>query len=340
MLTTDDFNYELPDELIAQYPLPERTASRLLVVNRDTQQLEHRIFSDIIDFIHADDLLILNDTKVIPARLFGVKQSGGQVECLIERVLNEREALAHIRSSKSPKAGARLCFEGVAWATVLGRCDELFQLRFDGQLPVLDLLEKFGHIPLPPYITRRDVNEDRERYQTVFAQKPGAVAAPTASLHFSDTLLGQLQQRGTAIAHVTLHVGAGTFQPVRVKAIEEHVMHREWIDVPQRTIDAMAACKARAGRVIAVGTTAMRALQTCTLSGTPRAYQGETDIFIYPGFEFRGVDALITNFHLPKSTLLMLVSAFTGLDLTRHAYRAAIEAKYRFFSYGDAMFIT
>ena len=338
-LTTDDFDYLLPEALIAQYPLPERTASRLMIIDREQEQLAHQVFTEIVNYIEPNDLLIINDTRVIPARLFGVKETGGKLECLIERVVSAREALAHIRCSKSPKAGTRICLEQALWATVVKREDELFYLQFDGDEPLFDLLEQYGHMPLPPYITRSDEHADRERYQTVFAQQRGAVAAPTASLHFSDALLAQIEERGTHIAKVTLHVGAGTFQPVRVDHIEDHHMHSEWIDVSQQTVDAINVCRQRGGRVIAIGTTALRALESCVHQGEPQAYHGDTDIFIYPGFKFHCVDALLTNFHLPRSTLLMLVSAFASTDLIRHAYAAAIEESYRFFSYGDAMFI-
>ena len=337
--TTNDFDYQLPSELIAQQPLPRRTDSRLMVVNRQTQTITHHAFTEIINFIAPNDLCVLNDTKVIPARLFGVKDSGGKIECLIERVLSAHEALAHIRSSKSPKEGARLTLEHALTATVLGRQDELFHVRFDGEDNLFDQLEQFGHIPLPPYIERSDALNDRERYQTVFADKLGAVAAPTASLHFSVELLSDIAARGTAFTKVTLHVGAGTFQPVRVDDLAQHHMHSEWIDVNNDTVNAVQDCQQRHGKVLAVGTTAMRALESAALSGTLQAYQGETDIFIYPGFSFQCVDKLLTNFHLPKSTLLMLVSAFGGYDLLREAYNAAIEERYRFFSYGDAMLI-
>ncbi|PHQ80154.1 MAG: tRNA preQ1(34) S-adenosylmethionine ribosyltransferase-isomerase QueA [Coxiella sp. (in: Bacteria)] len=337
-LETADFDYTLPQKLIAQYPLAERTASRLLVVNEDAYLHQH--FGDILGHIRPDDLLVLNDTKVIPARLYGRKESGGKIECLIERVLSEHEALAHIRSSKSPKAGTQLILEDTMSAVVIGRDDALFHLRFDGETNLFDLLDQFGHMPLPPYIDRPDEINDRERYQTVFAKKRGAVAAPTASLHFSEALLEQIKAQGTHIANVTLHVGAGTFQPVRVDSIDDHKMHKEWIDVPQATVDAVHACRARGGRVIAIGTTAMRALESAAQSGTLQSYCGDTDIFIFPGFEFRCVDVLLTNFHLPKSTLLMLVSAFAGYKSTRAAYATAIEQSYRFFSYGDAMWVT
>ena len=337
--TTNDFDYQLPSELIAQQPLARRTDSRLMVLNREALTITHHAFTDIVNFIAPNDLCVLNDTKVIPARLFGVKESGGKIECLIERVLSTHEALAHIRSSKSPKEGARLTLENALTATVLGRQDELFHVRFDGEDNLFDQLEQFGHIPLPPYIERSDAVSDRERYQTVFADKRGAVAAPTASLHFSTELLSDIASRGTPFTKVTLHVGAGTFQPVRVDDLAQHHMHSEWIDVSDDTVRAVHECQQRNGKVLAVGTTAMRALESAALSGALQAYQGETDIFIYPGFSFRCVDKLLTNFHLPKSTLLMLVSAFGGYDFLREAYSIAITEKYRFFSYGDAMLI-
>lgn len=338
-MSTNDFDYELPADLIAQYPLPVRTDSRLMVLKRDCQTIEHHSFADIIHFISPNDLCVLNDTKVIPARLLGIKESGGKIECLIERVIATHEALAHIRSSKSPRAGTRLMLEKALTATVLGRQGELFHLHFDGDTCLLDQLEQFGHIPLPPYIQRPDSINDRERYQAVFAEKLGAVAAPTASLHFSEKLLHDIAARGTAFARVTLHVGSGTFQPVRVDDASQHHMHSEWIDVPKAAVDAVANCHAGQGKVMAIGTTALRALETAALSGMLQPYQGETDIFIYPGFSFHCVDKLLTNFHLPKSTLLMLVSAFGGMDFLRQAYAEAIKEHYRFFSYGDAMLI-
>lgn len=338
-LTINDFDYFLPEALIAQHPLAERTASRLMAIDREHEQITHHVFPAIANYIKPDDLIIINNTKVIPARLFGAKDSGGKLECLIERVISADEALAHLRCSKSPKPGTRIYLEQTLEATVIKRVGELFYLQFSGDVPLFDLLDQYGHMPLPPYITRCDEHNDRERYQTVFAEKHGAVAAPTASLHFSEALLTQIKEQGTQVAKVTLHVGAGTFQPVRVAAVKDHHMHSEWIDVPQVTVDAIMACQQRGGRVIAIGTTALRAVETCARTGAPQAYQGDTDIFIYPGFEFQCVDALVTNFHLPKSTLLMLVSAFAGTELVRRAYSAAIEECYRFFSYGDAMFI-
>ncbi len=332
---TNDFNYTLPEALIAQHPLATRTASRLLCVNSTSGQLDHRVFSDIKSLISPNDLLVLNNTKVIPARLFGCKASGGKIECLIERVLSDHEALAHIRSSKSPKPGSQIILESVLSATVLGREGELFKLRFSGEKTLFEQLEECGHMPLPPYIVRSDQHEDRERYQTVFAKHRGAVAAPTASLHFDELLLADIRNQGTAIAYVTLHVGAGTFQPVRVDDIQSHHMHDEWFEVDSEVILAIERCRARGGRVIALGTTVVRALESSALG----AQTGETHIFIYPGFEFNYVDALVTNFHLPKSTLLMLVSAFAGYDLIKQAYQVAIQEEYRFFSYGDAMFV-
>ncbi len=339
MLSTDAYDYALPQSLIAQHPLKERTASRLMVLNSGQQTIAHHQFKDIIDFIRPEDLLVINNTKVIPARLFGQKESGGKLECLIERVLNAHEALAHIRSSKSPKPGNRIILESKLNATVVGRKGELFHLKFEGSEDVFALLERHGHMPLPPYIERPDEIEDRERYQTIFAQHKGAVAAPTASLHFDEVLLNRIRDQGTQVTEVTLHVGAGTFQPVRVNDVTQHHMHSEWIDVSQQTADAIHACKIRGGRIIAVGTTVMRALESAALTGTLKPFKGDTEIFIYPGFEFKCVDALLTNFHLPKSTLLMLVAAFAGYDFILKAYQTAVDAQYRFFSYGDAMLI-
>jgi S-adenosylmethionine:tRNA ribosyltransferase-isomerase len=337
--TIDDFDYVLPDDLIAQQPLSERTASRLLVLDRSNQQMQDRHFSDIADFIRPEDLLVLNNTRVIPARLYGHKSTGGKIECLVERMLSEHELLVHLRSSKPPKPGASLCLEGAIDVEVVGRKGELFHLRVLNDIPVLKLLEKHGHMPLPPYIERADTIEDRSRYQTVFGYRDGAVAAPTASLHFDQELLDRLKAQGVAIAEVTLHVGAGTFQPVRVDKIEDHHMHQEWIDVPASTVEAIKQAKARGGRVISVGTTVTRALETAAQGGMLQSYSGETKIFIYPGFKFQCVDALITNFHLPKSTLLMLVSALGGYVFMQQAYKHAVAKRYRFFSYGDAMLI-
>ena len=333
-----DFFFQLPDVLIARHPLAERRASRLLVLDGPSGALAHRQFADLLDHLNAGDLMVFNDTRVIPARLFGQKRTGGKLEVLVERVLDDRRVLAHVRSSKSPKPGSAILIEGGGAAQVLARHDALFELEFDED--VLALLERAGHMPLPPYIDRPDEAADRERYQTVYAQRAGAVAAPTAGLHFDNELLAALREKGVETAFVTLHVGAGTFQPVRVEKIEEHHMHREWLEVSQAVVDAVAACRARGGRVIAVGTTSVRSLESAARDGELKPFSGDTDIFIYPGKPFHVVDALVTNFHLPESTLLMLVSAFAGYSETMAAYAAAVAEGYRFFSYGDAMFIT
>jgi len=333
-----DFFFQLPDALIARHPLAERRASRLLVLDGETDKLSHRHFADLLEYVRPGDLMVFNNTRVIPARLFGQKATGGKLEILVERVLGSRSVLAHIRSSKSPKAGSRILLDGGGEAEMVARHDALFELQFDED--VLSLLERIGHMPLPPYIDRPDDAEDRERYQTVYAQRAGAVAAPTAGLHFDEALLDSLREAGVETAYVTLHVGAGTFQPVRVERIEEHHMHREWLEVTQEVVDAVAACRARGGRVIAVGTTSVRSLETAARGGELKPFSGDTDIFIYPGKTFHVVDALVTNFHLPESTLLMLVSAFAGYPETMAAYAEAVAQRYRFFSYGDAMFIT
>ncbi|MFC5694050.1 tRNA preQ1(34) S-adenosylmethionine ribosyltransferase-isomerase QueA [Pseudomonas sp. GCM10022186] len=333
-----DFHFELPEALIARHPLAERRASRLLVLDGESGVLNHRHFADLLEYLRPGDLMVFNNTRVIPARLFGQKASGGKLEILVERVLDSHRVLAHVRSSKSPKPGSRLLIDGGAEAEMLTRHDALFELRFDDE--VLPLLERVGHMPLPPYIDRPDDAADRERYQTVYARHAGAVAAPTAGLHFDQALLDAIAAKGVASAFVTLHVGAGTFQPVRVERIEEHHMHREWLEVGQDVVDAVAACRARGGRVIAVGTTSVRSLESAARDGELKAFNGDTDIFLYPGRPFHVVDALVTNFHLPESTLLMLVSAFAGYPETMAAYAAAVEQGYRFFSYGDAMFIT
>lgn len=333
-----DFHFELPDELIARYPLAERRDSRLLVLDGPSGALSHRRFPDLLDFLAAGDLLVFNNTRVIPARLFGRKVSGGKLEILVERVLDEYRVLAHVRSSKSPKPGSLIDIDGAGRARMLARHDALFELSFAE--PVLGLLERVGHMPLPPYIDRADEGSDRERYQTVYAERAGAVAAPTAGLHFDQALLQALADKGVERAFVTLHVGAGTFQPVRVERIEDHQMHSEWLEVSQAVVDAVEACRARGGRVVAVGTTSVRSLETAARDGVLKPFCGDTDIFIYPGRPFHVVDALVTNFHLPESTLLMLVSAFAGYAQTMAAYQAAVREGYRFFSYGDAMFIT
>ncbi len=335
-----DFHYPLPPALIAQRPAAERGASRLLCLDGPSRRLVDRRFRELPDLLRPGDLLIFNDTRVIPARLFGVKASGGKIEVLVERVLEERRVLAHIRASKAPKPGMSLYLEGGLEAEVRGREGELFELVFGGEQPVLSLLEQHGHIPLPPYIDRPDADEDRARYQTVYARRPGAVAAPTAGLHFDEAMLDQLRTRGVESAFVTLHVGAGTFQPVRVDELSAHPMHAEYANVSAEVCERIAAARARGGRVIAVGTTVTRSLESAAAGGELRPFAGETRLFIYPGYRFRVVDALITNFHLPESTLLMLVCAFAGYDSVMAAYRHAVEQEYRFFSYGDAMFVT
>ena len=331
-----DFDFDLPDELIAQFPPAVRGASRLLHVGRDGA-LADREFRDLPSMLTANDLLVMNDTRVIKARLFGRKNSGGRVELLVERVTDEREALAFIRASHAPKPGSTIELGDGVVVEVLAREHDLTRLRFGR--PVLTVLDALGRLPLPPYITHAPTADDEARYQTVYANEPGAVAAPTAGLHFDDAMLATLEEAGVRSARVTLHVGAGTFQPVRVDDIVEHRMHSERYTIPQATVDAIAETRAHGGRVVAVGTTSLRALEAAAQSGKLHAGSGETDIFITPGYAFRVVDALITNFHLPRSTLLMLVSAFAGVEPIRAAYAHAIRQRYRFFSYGDAMFL-
>lgn len=333
-----DFHFELPDSLIAHHPLSERRASRLLCLDGPSGEVSHRHFVDLLEYLRPGDLMVFNNTRAIPARLFGRKETGGQLEILVERVLDARRVLAHVRASKSPKTGTRIITDGGAVAVMVARHDALFELAFDED--VLALLDRVGHMPLPPYIDRTDEPADRERYQTVYAQKAGAVAAPTAGLHFDQEMLQAIADMGVQRAEVTLHVGAGTFQPVRVERIEDHQMHSEWLEVSADVVEAVKACKARGGRVIAVGTTSVRSLETAARDGELKPFSGDTDIFIYPGRPFHLVDALVTNFHLPESTLLMLVSAFAGYTQTMAAYQAAVDERYRFFSYGDAMFIT
>jgi S-adenosylmethionine:tRNA ribosyltransferase-isomerase len=336
--TVSDFDFVLPPDLVAQHPAPERSASRLLD-GRGSLPVD-RTFRDLPSLLEPGDLLVFNDTRVIKARLIGEKPTGGAVEALVERVLPGHEVLAHVRASKSPRPGTRLRFENAFDVEVLGRGgsdNSLFHLRFPED--PLVLLQRHGHVPLPPYITHGDTAGDAERYQTVFADKPGAVAAPTAALHFDEAVLAALEARGVKRAAVTLHVGAGTFQPVRTENLAEHRMHREWLDVGAGTVAAIAATRATGGRIVAAGTTTLRALESAARGGTLAPFAGETDLFITPGFEFRVVDVLITNFHLPRSTLLMLVSAFAGYEHVRALYHHAIEARYRFFSYGDAMLL-
>ncbi|WP_020561361.1 tRNA preQ1(34) S-adenosylmethionine ribosyltransferase-isomerase QueA [Thiofilum flexile] len=335
-----DFYYELPPELIAHYPLAERSASRLLVLDGNTGEYRDQQFADIIGLLNAGDLLVFNNTRVIPARLYGQKNTGGKVEVLIERILDEYSALAHIRASKAPKVGARLTLESVLEIEITARQDDLFKIKLLGTLPFLTALEQHGHIPLPPYITRQDEISDRERYQTVFAERPGAVAAPTAGLHFDEEILQRLKAKGVEFASVTLHVGAGTFQPVRVDDLTEHKMHTEYAEVSKETCAAVQACKARGGRVIAVGTTSVRSLESAARSGVLEPFYADTQLFIKPGFQFNVVDAMVTNFHLPESTLLILVSAFAGYANIFKGYQYAVKEHYRFFSYGDAMFLT
>jgi S-adenosylmethionine:tRNA ribosyltransferase-isomerase len=340
MLTLDDFDFHLPPELIAQHPAPERSASRLLHVSEST--LKDRLFTDLPSYINLGDLLVFNDTRVIKARLFGRKESGGQVEVMIERIVDRGHAIAQIRASKSPKPGSRIILENAFALTVTGRTgeqSEFFALELTGDGDLYTLIEQNGHLPLPPYITHAAEIDDETRYQTVYARHSGAVAAPTAGLHFDEAMLAQLAARGAELAWLTLHVGAGTFQPVRVNNLAEHRMHAENFDIPQATVEAIARTRARGGRVIAVGTTSLRALEAAAQGSELRAGAAETDIFITPGYRFRVVDRLITNFHLPKSTLLMLVSAFAGCDNIRAAYLHAVAEHYRFFSYGDAMLL-
>jgi len=334
-----DFKYLLPEALIAQKPLAERDGSRLLCMDRNTSVIIDRQFSDFIDLINERDVLVFNDTKVIPARLFGNKQSGGKVEILIERILDDYHAIAHVKASKSPKPGALIKLDKGFQCLVQGRVDDLFLLEFD-DFKVLELLEQIGHIPLPPYITRADDESDLTRYQTVFAKESGAVAAPTAGLHFDLAMMNKIKAKGAQIVFVTLHVGSGTFQPMRVEDLSEHIMHKEFFAVNQATVDAVKLARARGGRVVAIGTTSVRALESASKSGVLVAGFGDTDLFITPGYQFNSVDAILTNFHLPESTLLMLVSAFAGYQSIMAAYNHAIDHSYRFFSYGDAMFLS
>ena len=330
-----DFDYDLPPELIARYPASDRRGSRLLAVGDDIADLG---FAELPSLLRAGDLLVFNDTRVIKARLAARKETGGKAEILVERIENDRVALVHIRASKSPKPGSRLMIQGGAEATVVARDDDLFVLKFSVDL--LPYLDAHGDVPLPPYLEREADETDVERYQTVYARDPGAVAAPTAGLHFDDAMLDETLAAGTRHVHVTLHVGAGTFQSLREEHIEENRLHSERVEVGQACVDAVEETRAAGGRVIAVGTTSVRALECASAGGHLAAFNGETDLFILPGYEFRSVDAMITNFHLPQSSLLMLVAAFAGKDRILNAYRHAVREKYRFFSYGDAMFLT
>ncbi|ENC6730227.1 tRNA preQ1(34) S-adenosylmethionine ribosyltransferase-isomerase QueA [Vibrio navarrensis] len=345
-MQVSDFHFDLPDELIARYPQPERTASRLLQLNGNTGEVKDGTFKDVLDLVQPGDLVVFNNTRVIPARMFGRKASGGKLEVLVERMLDDKRLLAHVRCSKSPKPGSTVILgENDQYsAEMVARHGALFELKLNGDKTLLEVLEEIGHMPLPPYIDRPDEDADKERYQTVYNQKPGAVAAPTAGLHFDAQLLEQMQAKGVQLAYVTLHVGAGTFQPVKVDNIHDHHMHAEYAEVPQEVVDAIAATKARGGRIIAVGTTSVRSLESAAQDalkkGTELApFFADTEIFIYPGYQYQLVDCLITNFHLPESTLIMLVSAFAGYEHTMRAYQHAVDNQYRFFSYGDAMFI-
>ena len=330
-----DFDFELPELLIAQHPSPKRTDSRLLVRN---DEFIDSHFSDLGLFLKPNDLLILNDTRVIPARLFGHKDSGGKVEVLIERLVSDHDALAMIKASRSPKIGSYIILENKVRLKICDKNDGIYSVSFESD-SVLNTLNEVGHIPLPPYIDRDDAKEDVSRYQTVYAQNNGAVAAPTAGLHFDESLLSSLKEQGIDHTFVTLHVGTGTFQPVKVENIENHKMHSEYYEISQEAVDKIVKTKAMSGRIIAVGTTTVRTLESIALNGELTSQKGETDIFIYPGFEFRIVDVLITNFHLPKSSLLILVSAFIGFDEMHQTYQHAIKEQYRFFSYGDAMLL-
>ncbi|MCL1068882.1 tRNA preQ1(34) S-adenosylmethionine ribosyltransferase-isomerase QueA [Shewanella olleyana] len=338
-----DFSFDLPDELIARYPMAERNASRLLTLDGNSGALADQQFTDVLSKVNSGDLMVFNNTRVIPARLFGQKASGGKLEILVERMLDTKRILAHVRCSKSPKVDSIVILDGGYEMTMLKRHDALFELALDSDKTILEVLEEVGHMPLPPYIDRPDEDADKERYQTVYNQTPGAVAAPTAGLHFDEAMLAALKDKGVKIAFVTLHVGAGTFQPVRVDTIDEHVMHSEWAEVSQEVVDLIAETKAAGNRVIAVGTTSVRSLESAAKASgdNPLAeFKGDTDIFIFPGYKFKVIDAMVTNFHLPESTLIMLISAFSGFDNVMKAYQHAIEQKYRFFSYGDAMFLT
>ena len=345
-----DFSFNLPEHLIARYPKAERTASRLMSLEGNTGELQDLNFTNIIDKLSVGDLLVFNNTRVIPARMFGQKSSGGKIEVLVERVLDDKRFLAHVRASKSPKQGAQLLLENSVSAIMLRRHGALFELEIQDDKNVLQVLEDIGHMPLPPYIDRPDEDSDKERYQTVYNEKPGAVAAPTAGLHFDEKLLAKIKAKGVNFAFVTLHVGAGTFQPVKVDEIKDHIMHAEYVEVPSDVVEQIKQTKANGGRVIAVGTTSVRSLESAAKASIKndepfavenlQEFYADTDIFITPGCQFYLIDGLLTNFHLSESTLLMLVSAFAGYDNIMRAYQHAIAQEYRFFSYGDAMFLT
>ncbi len=339
MYTLSDYDYALPEQQIARYPAEKRTESRLLAVDKATQQLAHRQFVDLADFLRPGDLLVMNDSKVMPARLYGHKSSGGKVEILVERLLDKNRALAHLRASKTPKSEQIIHLDSDDAIKVIGRQNDLFVIEAANQRSWTDIMEQTGEIPLPPYFHREAEATDKERYQTVYAHKDGSVAAPTAGLHFDKPFLHNLQDLGIELAYLTLHVGAGTFQPVRTEQIREHQLHHEWIQVPDSVCQAIARTKERGGRVIAVGTTTVRSLETAAQSGNLQPFNGDSNLFIYPGYEFKVIDGLLTNFHLPQSSLLMLVAAFAGYEITMKAYQHAIAAQYRFYSYGDCMLI-
>lgn len=339
LLKKSDFHYDLPAELIAQQPLPERSTSRLLVLDAPRCSLIDREFRDLPQLLQSGDLVVFNDTRVLPARLFGRKPTGGAVEIMLERITGTHTAIAMLGVSKKPREGSLIELDDGTPVRVLGREGQFFELRFECAEPLEKLLLKVGHMPLPPYIARPDDARDSERYQTVYARRPGAVAAPTAGLHFDTLLLDALRDRGVEFGYITLHVGAGTFQPVRTEKIEDHEMHREWLDVGAELVEKIHLTRARGGRVVAVGTTVVRALEAARTEEGPRAFAGETRIFIFPGYRITSIDGLITNFHLPESTLLMLVSAFAGREFVLSAYHHAVEQSYRFYSYGDAMLV-
>ncbi len=338
-MKVSDFRFDLPEHLIAQYPLPKRSASRLLHLERESGRLHDRQFADLPDLLEPGDLLVFNDTRVIPARLWAQKSTGGRVEIMVERMISASEALVQLRVNRKPAVGSRLIVDETGQIEVIGREGEFWRLRVVAGPEWPELLDRVGHMPLPPYIERGDEALDEDRYQTVFARVPGAVAAPTAGLHFDDAVMDRLHERGVETAWCTLHVGAGTFQPVRAERVEDHTMHAEWLEVGPDLVASVRATKERGRRVVAVGTTAVRSLETAAAGGELEPFAGDSRLFIYPGYEFRVVDAMVTNFHLPGSTLLMLVSAFAGRENVLAAYRHAVEAEYRFFSYGDAMFI-
>ena len=338
-MKVSDFSFDLPEHLIAKHPAAQRSGSRLLHLDAVTGKVVHLQFTDLPGLLHPDDLMVFNNTRVIPARFFGEKETGGKVELLLERIVSKTEAMAQIRVSKSPKAGSTIHLEGGASITVMGKEGSFYRVRFPAP-GVSEIATQFGHVPLPPYIDRMDEASDESRYQTVYAQHDGAVAAPTAGLHFDEKMLADIAAKRIRKTEVTLHVGAGTFQPVRTENVEEHQMHREFLDVSRPVCVAVEECRKRQGRVVAVGTTSVRSLESASSGGSILPFKGDTEIFIYPGYEFRSVDAMVTNFHLSGSTLLMLVSAFAGTDNIKNAYQCAIEESYRFFSYGDAMLIT